>query len=172
MRYLPNDFPHYKTVNYYYNKWFDNGTSEKIILTQRITSKKSRNADPSGTIIDSQSVKGTPESVEDTGFDGGRLVKGRKRHIIVDTMGCLIVVCAHAANKFDGKAARLFIEKMFSTLDTAKKIWADGGYSGKDLCAWVKDQFKCDLEIVKKKKGVRVFVFCNAAGLSKELLLG
>lgn len=153
-RYLPNDFPHYKTVNYYYNKWTDNGTFEKIntALRKELRLKKSRNADPSGAIIDSQSVKGTPESVEDTGFDGGKLVKGRKRHIIVDTIGCLIVVCAHAANMFDGKAARLVIEKMFSKLDTVKKIWADGGYSGKDLRAWVKDQFNCDLEVVKKKK--------------------
>ena len=61
---------------------------------------------------------------------------------------------------------------MFSSLDTVKEIWADDGYSGKDLWEWVRDQFKFDLEVVNKKKGVRVFVFCLAVGLSRELLLG
>ena len=158
-RYLPNNFPAFKLVNYYYNKWTRNGTFEKInaALRQEFRLKKNRNPDPTGSVIDSQSVKGTPETVEDVGFDGGKLVKGRKRHIIVDTIGCVIVVCIHAANIFDGKAARMVIKKLFSRLDTVKKIWADGGYSGKELSEWVKDTFNCDLEIVKKKKKAKGF---------------
>ena len=158
-RYLPKDFPDYKLVNYYYNKWTDNGTFEKIntALRKEFRLKKNRNHDPSGAIIDSQSVKGTPESVEDSGFDGGKLVKGRKRHIIVDTIGCVLVVCVHAANVFDGKGSRLVIQKLFSLLDTVKKIWADGGYSGNELWEWLRTMFECDLEVVKKKKRVKGF---------------
>jgi putative transposase len=117
----------YKLVNYYYNKWTDNGMLEKIntALRHRLREKKGHNQDPAGAIIDSQSVKGTPESHIDSGFDGGKLVKGRKRHIVVDTMGCVIVVWVHAANIFDGKAARWIIEYLFSLLHTIK-IMAHG----------------------------------------------
>ncbi|MEA3642133.1 MAG: transposase, partial [Lamprobacter sp.] len=84
-RYLPNDFPSYKNVNYYYNKWTDNQFFEKANteLRQRLRIKRVRAPDPTGAIIDSQSVKGTSESGIESGFDGGKLVKGRKRHIIV-----------------------------------------------------------------------------------------
>ncbi len=158
-RYLPNNFPDYKLVNYYYNKWTRQGTFEKIntALRQELRLKKSRNPEPSGAIMDSQSAKGTPETVAEIGFDGGKLIKGRKRHIIVDTIGCVIIVMVHAANIFDGKAARRVIQKLFSRLDTVKKIWADGGYTGQAFSEWVKERFDGDLEVVKKKKRAKGF---------------
>ena len=158
-RYLPKDFPSYKLVNYYYNKWTDNGMLEKIntALRHRLREKRGHNQDPTGAIIDSQSVKGTPESYIDSGFDGGKLVKGRKRHIVVDTMGCVIVVWVHAANIFDGKAARWIIEYLFSLLHTIKIIWADSAYSGAELFDWVVSQFNCVLEVVRKEKGIKGF---------------
>lgn len=158
-RYLPTDFPSYKLVNYYYNKWTENRMLEKInaVLRQRFREKKDRNPDPTGAIIDSQSVKGTPESYIDSGFDGGKLVKGRKRHIVVDTMGCLLVVWVHAANVYDGKAARQVLTNLFLLFHTVKVIWADCGYSGAELLDWVAFEFQCALTVVKKKKGVRGF---------------
>ena len=116
-----------------------------------------RNAEPSAGIIDSQSVKGTPESSEESGFDGGKLVKGRKRHIVVDTMGYLLTVVVHAANIFDGKAARVVLEQLSETVNTLKKIWADNAYSG-ELEEWVQNTLACVLEIVKKvrSKGFHV----------------
>jgi putative transposase len=158
-RYLPKDFPSYKIVNYYYNKWTDNRTLEKVntALRQHLREKRGRNPDPTGAIIDSQSVKGTPESYVESGFDGGKLVKGRKRHIVVDTMGCLIVVWVHAANMFDGKAARQVITNLFLLLHTVKLIWADSAYSGAELFDWVSDQFECILEVVRKEKGLQGF---------------
>ena len=158
-RYLPKDFPSYKLVNYYYNKWTDNGMLEKIntALRHRLREKRGHNQDPTGAIIDSQSVKGTPESYIDSGFDGGKLVKGRKRHIVVDTMGCVIVVWVHAANIFDGKAARWIIEYLFSLVHTIKIIWADSAYSGAELFDWVVSQFNCVLEVVRKEKGIQGF---------------
>ena len=158
-RYLPTDFPSYKLVNYYYNKWTDNRTLEKAntALRQKLREKKGRNPDPTAAIIDSQSVKGTPESYVESGFDGGKLVKGRKRHIVVDTIGCLIVVWVHAANVFDGKAARQVIANLFLLLHTVKIIWADSAYSGAELLDWVSFQFECVLEVVRRKKGIRGF---------------
>jgi len=158
-RYLPNDFPSYKTVNYYYNKWTDNELFEKANteLRKHLRSKKERNLDPTGAIIDSQSVKGTPESGIESGFDGGKLVKGRKRHIVVDSIGCLLVVWVHAANIFDGKAAREVISRLFDLLQSVMIIWADGGYRGHELYEWVLTHFQCVLEIVKKQEGVKGF---------------
>jgi len=99
--------------------------------------EKSRSPDPTAAIIDSQSVKGTPESYLESGFDGGKLVKGRKSNILVDTMDCLIIIRVFAANVFDGKAARQLITELFSFLHTITKIWSDSGYSGPELSDWL-----------------------------------
>jgi putative transposase len=154
-RYLPKDFPSYLLVSYYYQKWVYNKTWEKLntALRQNLRKKNGRSEDPSAGIIDTQSVKGTPESALESGFDGGKLVKGRKRHIVVDTMGYILIVMVHAANVYDGRAAREVLSRLFSFMNTVKKIWADGTYMGEELARWIKAQFQCDLEVVNKKTG-------------------
>ncbi len=154
-RYLPKDFPSYLLVSYYYQKWVYNKTWEKLntALRQNLRKKNGRSENPSAGIIDTQSVKGTPESALESGFDGGKLVKGRKRHIVVDTMGYILIVMVHAANIYDGRAAREVLNRLFSLVSTVKKIWADGTYRGEELAQWVKAQFQCDLEVVNKKTG-------------------
>lgn len=153
-RYLPKDFPHYMVVRYYYQKWIEKNFLERIntAIHADLRKKLGRNENPSAGIIDSQTVKGTPESAQESGFDGGKSIKGRKRHIVVDTIGYVIIVLIHAANIHDSRAAREVLTALFSVVDTLKKIWADGAYKGEEFIQWVKEQFDCVFEVVKKEK--------------------
>lgn len=94
-------------------------------------------------------MKGTAESADESGFDGGKKVKGRKHHIVIDTTGCVLAVTVHAANVHDSQGARSLVERLFETAPTVKWIWADQAYEG-DLVKWVKATFSCTLDIVYK----------------------
>jgi transposase len=158
-RYLPNDFPPYINVNYYYNKWTKNGTLEAInqALRQQLRLKGGRNPDPTGAVIDSQNVKGTLQSQDDSGFDGGKPIKGRKRHTVVDTNRYIVAVWVHAANMFDGKAARRLLSYALDTVSSIRILWADSAYAGADLAKWLAEQYGCTLEVVKKPECIRGF---------------
>ena len=110
---LPNDFPPHSSVWSFYRRARENGTWEKVLdaLLKKVRQSADRKPTPTYGIIDSQSVKTTSAS-DDRGFDGGKKVKGRKRHIVVDIMGNLLAVVVHAANTHDTK----------SGINPAKKI--------------------------------------------------
>ena len=165
-RYLPKDVPSFTWVSDYYQKWLRQTFWEQIntAIRQKVRKESGRTENPSAGIIDSQTVKGTPESTLGSGVDGGKLIQGIKRHIIVDPMGYVLVVVVHAANIYDGRAARFVVPALFLLLDTVKKIWADGAYSGAELSAWVKAQFDCVLEVVQKKKPAKAFKWFLDAG--------
>ncbi len=158
-RQMPHDLPKWWTVYYYFRQWMVNGIWEKINdeLRKMVREDVGKNRDASAAIIDSQSVK-TTESGGVRGYDAGKKVNGRKRHIIVDTLGLVIKAVVHSAEVQDRNGAMKTIEAARKKLTSIKLMWADGGYSGQ-LVEWVENGFDFVLEIVKRsddEKGFKV----------------
>jgi len=157
-RMLPNDFAPWNTVYFYYSKWKTNGLIEEIheVLRNNVREKAGRKHSPSAACIDSRSVKTSRSGGLQRGVDGGKKVKGRKQHIITDTMGLLLVVVVHAANIHDSKSASEVISNLRGRFDKLKKIFADGGYRG-ELINHIKQTFGWAIDIVLRSDNNKSF---------------
>lgn len=151
-RNLPSDFAPWRTVYHYFRQWKHSGLWDRIHshLREHLRPFEGRARHASAAIIDSQSVKST-ECSDTRGYDAGKKVNGRKRHVLVDTLGLILLVLVLPANIQDRDAARQLLERYYGSQRRrrVKHIWADGGYAGA-LVAWAWQWWRCTVEIVKR----------------------
>lgn len=158
-RMMPHDFPPWDTVYWYFKRWNADGTTDRIHDALRDGVRDAAGRDPmaSAGIVDSQSVKGADTvGAASRGYDAGKKTNGRKRHIVVDTIGLLVVVLVTAASVQDRDGGRLILERARMKMPSIVLVWADGGYAGK-LVVFAARYLRILVEIVKKPAGQHTF---------------
>ncbi|HEY8158067.1 MAG TPA: IS5 family transposase [Methylobacter sp.] len=156
-RQLPREFPHWTAVYYYFYRWSCDGTWIRLhdLLRSRLRQKLGRHKQPTAGCLDSQSIKGTATPGV-RGYDAGKNINGRKRHLLVDTLGLLLVVAVTVASVQDRDGARLLLRNLPGSCKKLRQIWVDGGYSGR-LVQWAAECFKFCLTVVLRPKQTRGF---------------
>ncbi|MFE5681478.1 IS5 family transposase [Streptomyces erythrochromogenes] len=130
-RYLPHDYPHWNTVYAYFARWQEEGVFDQLntLLRRQVRRQEGREEEPTACVIDSQSIKtSTNVPACEQGIDAGKKTVGRKRSIVIDTVGLLLQVLVTAASVQDSIAGRTLIERVAVDHPTVRKTWVDGGY--------------------------------------------
>ncbi|MEO3853247.1 IS5 family transposase [Streptomyces sp. B8F3] len=159
-RAMPADFPAWDRVYAFFRRWRDHRliTEFHDRLRARVRESEGREREPTAVIVDSQSVKAAASvPARSRGFDGGKNINGRKRHLIVDCLGLLLMVLVTPADVTDRDAACGMLPRLLARHRKVRLVWADGGYTGR-LVDWARNRLRLTLEIVKRSDNTRGFV--------------
>jgi transposase len=158
-RALPSDFPPWRTVYSHFTKWRDDGTTAKIndSLQKKVRIQEGRDPEPSAAIIDSQSVKAASTVGADSrGYDAGKKVNGRKRFIVVDTLGMLLAVLVTAASAHDHHGGKKVLLDLYFAHRRTRHVFSDSGFGG-TFVEWARSILNTTVDVVRKDPGQKGF---------------
>jgi putative transposase len=158
-RMLPADFPKWKTVYGIFWSWRNDGTWKRIhaALRQKVRRAAGKTSTPTAAILDSQSIR-TAEGGEQRGYDAGKKITGRKRHLAVDTLGLVLSVVVHSATVQDQEGARLVLMRLRESFRRIKVVFADSAYKRNGLPNWVRETCGWTLQTILRPVGVKGFI--------------
>ena len=158
-RLLPIDFPPWKTVYHVFRKWARNCVWKVLndLLRTEVRAQEGKRSQPTAAILDSQSVKSDAHGGE-VGYDAAKRIKGRKRHLLVDTLGLVVGALVSPASVPEREGAQDLLKISLGSLKWLRRLWVDGGYSGQDFAQWVQEiRPKCEVEVVKRSDDAKGF---------------
>jgi len=158
-RMLPSNFPPWQTVFHIFRQWAKDNVWEAVNARLRglVRKEDGRDCRPTAAILDSQSVKSDPHGGE-VGYDAAKKIKGRKRHLLVDTLGLVLAVFITPASTAERAGAKGLLEKALGWLSWLRMLWVDGGYTGEEFANWVRGiRPNLKVEVVKRSDAAKGF---------------